>query len=688
MIQKNKVSFPLILFSSSLFIIPLVKSDLFLDGAGLPKLLVYALILTTFSIVAFYKKLSISNRWTKRISIIIVSYVLLSFLAVWSGENHGEALWIWSKNSSQLLILIPAFIVFENTNKKVLFQYFSLAVALANIIILFICLSGFLKILMFEPYGHQITYKITATFGHRNLLAHFLVLSIPFHIIGYLSYNRKIKFLFLFLMIANTFLVFFLLAKSSWIALYIATLQFIILYISKSTKAEFKRIQIVLGLFITISIGLGSYLKYGSNEVFNRQIDALHNVDYGSTYERIDLWKKSLDGILDKPMLGNGLGMWKINIPAEGSFNMRSATGNLFFQRPHNDFIWIAYEQGLFSLVFYLMIFILAALMAFKNLGNAKTFKQRMITISLLSGITAYFLLSLFSFPMERITQAYYFLTFILLLLLNVEQTEINKEKSSVFFLKPVLGFIILLSLSTIALGFSRSKSELLTLKMLDARQKKDWKSTIQYAQKAETYFYKYDLSATPMAWYSGSAYYFLGLKEQAHTFFQEAYSINPYHVHVCNNLGTTYTHFGNYTKAIELYKSSIQKAVLFEDPYYNLSAVYFIQKKYDLAFSNITNMPPELKEKNSEKWNAYLQEITMACIKNLTENVDEPILKGKLQDLSREENWQKYIIEEAITRKNAITEQIITEVLYGMEVMDKSISPQESDFLAGKYIK
>mgnify|MGYP001265377981 CR=1 FL=1 len=38
---------------------------------------------------------------------------------------------------------------------------------------------------------------------------------------------------------------------------------------------------------------------------------------------------------------------------------MRSDSGNVFFQRPHNDYLWILTETGILGLIGYMMIFII-----------------------------------------------------------------------------------------------------------------------------------------------------------------------------------------------------------------------------------------------------------------------------------------------------------------------------------------
>lgn len=103
------------------------------------------------------------------------------------------------------------------------------------------------------------------------------------------------------------------------------------------------------------------------------------------------------------------------------------------------------------------------------------------------------------------------------------------------------------------------------------------WLKLLETLGGIDSRYFIFDNTATLLEWYKGVANYTLKNFDTAFNNFQLAYTHNPNHVHVLNNLGTMYHDRGMNTKAIELYKSAISIAPKFIDPAINLSITQVI---------------------------------------------------------------------------------------------------------------
>jgi O-antigen ligase len=73
-----------------------------------------------------------------------------------------------------------------------------------------------------------------------------------------------------------------------------------------------------------------------------------------SQAQRLDYWVKSLQAIQDKPLIGHGVGSWRVNYIRLGGADKVNPPSN-----PHQQFLLWAVEGGLVGLAFLLAIFIM-----------------------------------------------------------------------------------------------------------------------------------------------------------------------------------------------------------------------------------------------------------------------------------------------------------------------------------------
>ena len=99
--------------------------------------------------------------------------------------------------------------------------------------------------------------------------------------------------------------------------------------------------------------------QYVEFQIFNSSTRSIWSIE--SLKERLTLWTKSLSMVKEAPLLGVGLGQWKIALPLYGRIEKYEISDRgikeIIFQRPHNDYVWVLSEIGVLGLTFYLSIY-------------------------------------------------------------------------------------------------------------------------------------------------------------------------------------------------------------------------------------------------------------------------------------------------------------------------------------------
>lgn len=450
-----------------------------------------------------------------------------------------------------------------------------------------------------------------------NIFSTSIFLTLPFIFFAFLNYTGKWKLLsgismaFVFYNIINAH------TRSVWVASVVATIStgLLLSYIQKkrpstiANSISFRRLShigLILITIILISIPISDRL-YPDYSMLDR-VKSIADPADNSVSERLKIWKKSLLMIRDNPLLGVGIGNWKISIPSYGTEGLRSETGDSHYQRPHNDFIWVLSETGIIGFLLYLSIFGMIFRYLYKILLSSENKEDSLFSILIFFGITGYLTFSFFSFPKERLIHSIY-LMLMIAGILSIYHSKISPRNKELNFARSItygITMLILLFFSSL-LGYTRLKSEIHTHKAIAAHLSANWEDVISEIDMAESWLYKMDPMATPISWYKGVAYFSLNRIDEALIEFKTAYAIHPYHVHVLNNLATCYESLGYHKKAVEYYRKALTVSPNFEESIVNLGAVFYNMGMYEEAYD--TMLLSQSKFFN-EKYYRYLDKI------------------------------------------------------------------------------
>ena len=405
--------------------------------------------------------------------------------------------------------------------------------------------------------------------------------------------------------------------------------------LQKTTWISLGIILIATGIFIL------------QNKQFNNYITNLHTATM-----RLNIWENSIQMSSENFLMGVGAGNWQIYFPKYGLDKFDTPdikNGILTYQRPHNDFLWVLCENGIFGIIVYISIFIAGLYYLFKLYKCTNEQREIIWISSFLAGIIGYMSISFADFPMERIEHQ--ILLFLILSIItshyynSFQKTSISKKGIKVSPFISMLFYIIILISSLVSVY--QFTGEFHSRKIYNFQNKADWNNVIKESDLAINYFYELDPMSAPIEWYKGVAYFTLGNIPEAKTCFEKAYAIHPNNIHVINNLASCFESMGNHIEAKEKYLQVLSISSEFEESRLNLSAVYYNLKEFDNAFQIIDKVDVNSKD---PKYQSFLPAILTALIDQKLNKEITPNLRNRLNEIK---NSKENLIESYVESKN-----------------------------------
>ena len=572
------------------------KKELTADFSFLrmPVFLAWGLLLITV-FVSFFKSIVPSeSSWVfSRLLVQAVFYILTTYLLI--------------QNQLKASVLIKAIVIFCVT------------------VLIYIITEVIIYALLYPDFFDRML-NITATFGHKNLLAFILFLTIPF-LIAASSLQKAWKLIAYAALLLAIIVTWLLQAKAVLGAILLFGLILTcMLLLNKKNIFNKRLIKILTAVVIVIFTGISLY-TFANREKFPRLFDKK------SSYERLGLWENSKQMIFDNWIMGVGAGNWQIHFPKYGmdKFIVQDVkNGMTTFQRPHNDYLWIASEMGIIGILSYLAIFFF--LLGFLIRLNKTGQENPLLYMALLAAVIGYMLIAFVDFPLERIEHQ-----LLLLLIFSIATAHFfalfKKEGASKIILKtPVLLAVFLLpALFSFIVSFNRCKGEYHTRRVYGFQHSENWKQMYIEASAAINSFYMIDPTSIPLEWYSGVALFSSGDINGAKACFEKAYAHSPYNMHVLNNLASSCESLGDHQQAEEFYLKALSISSGFEEARLNLCAVYYNTNRFEQAFETIEKCDIHT---SNQKYPIFLAPVLHSWLADLAEKEPDVQLRQKLKSI------------------------------------------------------
>jgi putative inorganic carbon (hco3(-)) transporter len=325
---------------------------------------------------------------------------------------------------------------------------------------------------------------IKTVYSNKNILASAIFVKLPFAI-WLLVFERK--YLKIIGWVALTFGItatFFMATRAFYLGLTVISLAFIgyqiVVYFRQKQKsalvltgAYVGALLIALAVFsFTQNVAYPKSKKSRHTQGVVQQMATLQDPESASSL-RLDAWRWSLELIREKPLLGVGVGNWKVDILKHEN---QKNSGFIYLYKAHNDFLETTAETGIIGGLLFLSLFVFTVwnfLNYYKRKKNTSDDLYRYLFIAA-AGVIFYSVDAVFNFPHDRPEITALFAIF---LSIGIAAAFVSKLREaddetipagSNFLSKPAIGIsvtavaIILLAGSTwvLWLNFQSSKTQ------------------------------------------------------------------------------------------------------------------------------------------------------------------------------------------------------------------------------------
>lgn len=561
-----------------------------------PRLILISTTVFAFSIFFLFRPHLESHSFPLTPIFSFLTFMLLYAISISKSLNPGDAWYEWMKSFLAFpVILITVALFRKDENRLMLLKFSQICVLMLSAVYVY----QWLDFLAHKELEFVFDYRLhlASTLGNKNFYAEALMLLLPLSVISFFSMTKSWKWLSLF----NCFIIVVsVLLTQSFAALAASIISASVVFaVYYSSRSERKLRGLKLAAVATGVIVLAGWIvfKSGAFKTYNQRfetiqqyiqhpelMDSTAKVNSNSTFERMLLWRNSIGLIKENPLSGSGANNWKLFYPKFGIGGTRFIeAGYVHYEHPHNDYLLVASEAGIPALIAYLLFFFSLAWIAMKRIRSGD--KEYLLACGILFAVTAFMLVSIFSFPRMR-----FFGWMIMGLYAGLLFAQDQREGERRLILSPEKWRILLMvcigiSAWSLYAGIVRYAGEGHSLMMQITKKQRNMARVVRESEKATSWFFPIDETATPFTWYKGMAMFYSGDVSGARIEFEDALKKNPYHIQLLNDMATTYEQTNEREKAILFYQRALSITPYFPQSLLNISACYFNIGRKDSAF-------------------------------------------------------------------------------------------------------
>ena len=382
------------------------------------------LAIISFPFVFKIQKIELKELFRNKLIIAYSGLILISILSLIKSINIVESL---VKLNQLFVFLISLLILIFLSSQKYITKITILWIIFISLIIdiMFSLYPLYDLIINDIDYQYRFVTNFVGLAGNRNILALSILFRIPLIIyFGFIVKNKALKTLILIALIISFFNIYILSSRAALLGVILSVGFALLLIIVKNAynfRKERRHLVFFLIIPIIISLIISSSVTAPSDraDVGNRVTSIVSDNDE-SINSRYRFWSHALDFISENPLLGGGIGTWKIYSIKYDSANIKSY---IVPYSAHNDFLEYTAETGIFGGLMFLSFFIILFWIILKAIRFKKYDFDFMLAFTLLLQFLIYFIDLNLNFPSSRPRNLFLLLLFISLI------TQILNEK-------------------------------------------------------------------------------------------------------------------------------------------------------------------------------------------------------------------------------------------------------------------
>ena len=382
------------------------------------------LVLSSLNLISFsylFLKYSIPDLYNllrkKNTILLYLGFIIVSGISISIANNKAESLITFSTYLTFFFSLISIFLIVKKQGLDIvnIFLVFCLGSVIIDSISI---LSSLVQDTIVEGNSFSRGNTFRGLTANINISGFMLTMKSPV-IIYFLFKHQKNKlkiFLLILILLMVVISIFILLSRGAFIAFAISTFLLIVYFFIKSKISKFIIPTIYLAIILAGYFISSSLINSEGENVINDRVSSI-NIDRAddSIDERLRFYSAAVKSISKNPILGIGIGNWKIETIR---YDAKNLVGYRVPNHAHNDFLQVAAESGFLALIFYLGFIIYPYIFYLKN----KLYKEsNHVFYLIIIMMSVYIIDSMLNFPISR-PVSHIFLVFMLIVFMKLKE--------------------------------------------------------------------------------------------------------------------------------------------------------------------------------------------------------------------------------------------------------------------------
>ena len=390
--------------------------------------------------------------------LLLVVWCLLSLL--WVEDGFLAAIML-AQLFSYALVLFLTLSLFEKYDVEKSFVWLIFSMTLVSLI----CLTQY-----YLPSHDWVqnffiqTAKPGATFANKNMASHFIVMTIPFSLIGLLaSVSRKQRYLYGFATAIGLWFLIYTVARQAYLAVLVEfvllALFFVVDYFKHREKSlilstpEWRsNVQSLVGVVLFLVL-VSNWAAGDGNDQGNAKLEKATNISIQAGSSRFPAWLNTIEMIKERPF-GVGIGQWPESYPQYYDRVEKDVIFNekVKLKRLHNDYLEMFANVGIVGYVALLWLALIVIKVIFSCLmDNMCEYRWRVLALSL--GLSGFTVIAMFSFPTRVYLPAFLVFFYIgMVIVLTGRLTAVKIQLNGLNFTIAAVG-ALLLSVATVSVA-------------------------------------------------------------------------------------------------------------------------------------------------------------------------------------------------------------------------------------------
>jgi O-antigen ligase len=579
--------------------IPVLHYPKALDEALMVRVLALSVFSLLFGIFLFtgsnYKKLDFSVL-KQKIFLVMPAYLLITIISVLFAINYRESFFDVVRTFLWVAYAGYAAIIFSNTENWQ--DKLPKLVTIAALIALALGARQYYNDVIRAtaltlPDGRSLTYAVYGLMFHKNEYSSALLLMLPFLAFGVYRLNGTWRILAAATALLVLIMIVLVQTRAVWVGIAVSMFITSIILVFFSRKLGFPAflrnitavglVAGILGVIVIFSIekpeDTGSVLGRIRSITDTR---SQHNI------HRLNIWKSTLKLAKENPLTGVGAGNWRLHIAYyfDGKFEEVS---QLNWARPHNDYLWVLSEKGIIGLLIFMAVFGVTIFYLFKVLVRTPSIENKILALFLLAGVFAFLAVSFFNFPYERMNHQVY-----MAIIIGGAASLRYKLAPQQTFKPPqtnLLMVLIIFSAFGALYGYKTMQQESNLKYSISAMHHENWRTMLNYAQRAYNPFKSLDPLSNPPEYYEGMALAKLGRHHEALDAYAKARKQFPNNMWITNWMGQSYYQVGRFEDALACLDVVLHIIPTHREGHISRSATYFQMGEYQKSYDALKNI-------------------------------------------------------------------------------------------------